>query len=75
MTDRRVAFPPLGVLSLVADKYLRALGVEALAPPPASRRTLDVGTRGTPEGLCIPCKLLSGATMATAGKCTLTGPS
>lgn len=57
---RRVAFPPLGILTLVAEKYLQALGVEVVTPPPTSRRTLDLGMRGTPEGLCIPCKLLFG---------------
>jgi predicted nucleotide-binding protein (sugar kinase/HSP70/actin superfamily) len=57
---RRIAFPPLGTLSLVAEKYLQALGTDVVTPPPTSRRTLDIGTRGTPEGLCIPCKLLFG---------------
>lgn len=57
---RRVSFPPLGMLSLVAEKYLRALGTDIVTPPPTSRRTLDIGTQGTPEGLCIPCKLLFG---------------
>ncbi len=58
--DRKVAFPPLGILSLVAEKYLRALGVQVVTLPPTSRRTLDIGTRNAPEKLCIPCKLLFG---------------
>jgi len=57
---RQVAFPPLGVLSLAAEKYLQALGTEVVSPPPTSRRTLDIGVRHTPETLCIPCKLLFG---------------
>jgi predicted nucleotide-binding protein (sugar kinase/HSP70/actin superfamily) len=57
---RRVAFPSLGVLSLVAEHYLEALGVPVVETPPITRRTLDIGVRGTPEGLCIPCKLLFG---------------
>lgn len=31
-----------------------------LKPPPTSRRTLDIGVQGTPEMVCIPCKLLFG---------------
>jgi predicted nucleotide-binding protein (sugar kinase/HSP70/actin superfamily) len=58
--ERRVAFPPLGFLSLVAEKYLQALGLPVVALPPTSQRTLDIGIRHTPETLCIPCKLLFG---------------
>jgi|YelNatPaOPRAMG01_1025707.scaffolds.fasta_scaffold25176_5 predicted nucleotide-binding protein (sugar kinase/HSP70/actin superfamily) len=57
---RRVAFPPLGFLSRVAEAYLHALGVETVTPPPTSRRTLDIGVQGSPEMICIPCKLLFG---------------
>lgn len=65
---RRVAFPPLGVLSLVAEKYLQALGQEVVTPPPTTRRTLDIGMRNTPEGLCLPCKLLFGNYVEAAGR-------
>ena len=60
MTSLRVAFPPLGSLSLAAEGYLRALGLEVVSPPPTSRRTLDIGVTHCPEMLCIPCKLLFG---------------
>ncbi len=63
---RRVAFPPLGFLSLVAEKYLHLLGMEVVALPPTSRRTLDIGIRHTPETLCIPCKLLFGSYVEAA---------
>ena len=55
-----VAFPPLGYLSLAAEGYLRALGLEVITPPPTSRRTLDLGVRYCPEMICTPCKLLFG---------------
>lgn len=48
---RRVAFPPLGFLSRVAETYLHALGVETVTPPPTSRRTLDIGVQGSPMKL------------------------
>jgi predicted nucleotide-binding protein (sugar kinase/HSP70/actin superfamily) len=57
---RKVAFPVLGELSLLAEKYLSTLGVDVITPPPVTRRTLDIGVQNTPEGLCIPCKLLFG---------------
>ena len=57
---RKVAFPVLGELSLVAEKFLHILGVDLITPPPISRRTLDIGLQNTPEALCIPCKLLFG---------------
>ncbi len=58
--EKKVAFPPLGILSRVAECYLRALGVTVVTPPATSRRTLDIGVRGSPEMVCIPCKLLFG---------------
>jgi predicted nucleotide-binding protein (sugar kinase/HSP70/actin superfamily) len=58
--ERRVAFPAVGVLTLVAEKYMQSLEIEVVATPAVSRRTLDIGVQGTPEGLCIPCKLLFG---------------
>jgi predicted nucleotide-binding protein (sugar kinase/HSP70/actin superfamily) len=60
MDDRRIAFPALGMLSVVAERYVDALGLEVISPPPLSRRSLDIGVRGSPEALCIPCKLLYG---------------
>jgi predicted nucleotide-binding protein (sugar kinase/HSP70/actin superfamily) len=45
---------------LVAERFLDALGMNVVSPPPLSRRTLDIGVQGSPDGLCIPCKLLYG---------------
>ena len=57
---RTLAFPVLGELSLIAERYLRTLGLDVIELPPISRRTMDVGVQNTPEALCIPCKLLFG---------------
>jgi predicted nucleotide-binding protein (sugar kinase/HSP70/actin superfamily) len=57
---QRVAFPPLEGIALAAEGYLRALGLEVVAVPPSSRRTLDLGIAHSPEMLCAPCKLLFG---------------
>jgi len=63
---KKVAFPVIGELSLVAEKYLQTLGVDVIASPPVSRRTLDIGVQNTPEALCIPCKLLFGSYLEAA---------
>jgi predicted nucleotide-binding protein (sugar kinase/HSP70/actin superfamily) len=60
MSELRIAFPALGLMSQVAEQYLGALGMDVVTPPPISRRTLDLGVKGSPDGLCIPCKLLYG---------------
>jgi predicted nucleotide-binding protein (sugar kinase/HSP70/actin superfamily) len=57
---RKVAFPSLGVISLVAERYLAMLGNEVVKTPPVTRRTLNLGVEYTPESLCISCKLLFG---------------
>ena len=66
MTSLRVAFPPLGSLSLIAESYLRTLGLEVVSPPETSRRTLDLGVAYCPGMLCIPCKLLFGSYLEAA---------
>ncbi len=63
---KKVAFPVLGELSMVAEKYLQTLGIDVIATPPVSRRTLDLGVKNTPEALCIPCKLLFGSYLEAA---------
>ena len=52
--DKKVAFPVFGELSIVAEIYLITLGVDVIAPPPVSQRTLDIGVQNTPVALCIP---------------------
>ncbi len=82
LTDQRptrVAFPPLGGISVVAEGYFRALGLDVVSLPPTSRRSLDAGIAHCPEMLCVPCKLLFGNYLEAARRgadtiITLGGP-
>ena len=56
----KVSFSHLGSLYAYAVPYFRSLGLEVVAPPFSSRRTLDLGTRFCPEMICTPCKLIFG---------------
>ncbi len=56
----RVAAPHLGNLHIPLKTLFQRLGVEFIIPPLNTRRTLSLGTRYSPEGLCIPFKLLLG---------------
>lgn len=56
--DMVVSFPRMGrdthlVLQYVLDK----LGVQYLAPPPTSERTMRLGVKYAPETICLPLKL------------------
>lgn len=63
---KKVAVPDLGELSQLAEKYFKTLGLEVIATPQVSRRTLDIGVQNTPEALCIPCRLLYGSYLEAA---------
>lgn len=39
---------------------LNGLGLDVVAPPPTTRRTLDIGVRYSPEFVCLPYKLMLG---------------
>lgn len=57
----QIAFPHLGTLYIPARACLRTLGLEMVALPFSSRRTLDLGVTHCPEMVCTPCKLLFGS--------------
>lgn len=56
----KVSFPHLGTLYVYFPPYVASLGLEAVAPPPTSKRTLDIGIRHCPEMICTPCKIILG---------------
>lgn len=56
----RVGFPHMGNLHVALGATLRRLDIECVIPPPTSQRTLALGARHSPEGLCIPFKLTLG---------------
>ena len=56
----KVAFPHMGTISIAWAAGLRKIGVEPLVPPYTSKRTLSLGTKYSPEAICLPYKLILG---------------
>ena len=62
-TDKKpikVAFPHMGTISIAWAAALRKMGVEPYIPPYTSKRTLSLGTKNSPEAICLPYKLILG---------------
>jgi len=56
----KVAFPHMGTIYVAWEKVLNTVGVEAFVPPYTSKKTLSLGTKNSPEAICIPYKLILG---------------
>ena len=56
----KVAFPHMGTIYVAWEKALNAIGVEAYIPPYTSKKTLSLGTKNSPEAICLPYKLILG---------------
>lgn len=56
----KVAFPHMGTISIAWAAAMRRVGLEAYVPPYTSKRTLSLGTKHSPEAICLPYKLILG---------------
>ncbi len=56
----KVAFPHMGNVSIAWATALRKIGVEPYVPPYTSKKTLSLGTKHSPEAICLPYKLILG---------------
>lgn len=56
----KVAFPHMGTISIAWGAALRKIGLEAYIPPYTSKKTLSLGTKNSPEAICLPYKLILG---------------
>ena len=56
----KISFPHMGTLSISLAAAIRRLGGEAIVAPYNSKRTLSLGTRHSPEAVCLPYKLVLG---------------
>ncbi|MDD3013731.1 MAG: hypothetical protein PHC34_08530 [Candidatus Gastranaerophilales bacterium] len=56
----KISFPHMGNLHIILSSAIRILGGEVIVPPYNSKTTLSLGTRNSPEAVCLPYKLLLG---------------
>lgn len=59
-TGIKVSIPHMGNLDIVISSLIRSLGGEIILPPKTSKKTLSIGTKYSPEAICLPYKLLLG---------------
>lgn len=57
---KKVSFPHMGTISIAWSAALRIIGCEPYIEPYTSKRTLSLGTKHSPEAICIPYKLILG---------------
>jgi len=56
----KVSFPHIGTFHIVVSSLIKSLGGEVIVPPHTSKKTLSIGTKHSPEAICLPYKLLLG---------------
>lgn len=56
----KVAFPHMGTIYIAWSFGLSKAGVEPFVPPYTSKKTLSIGTKYSPEAICLPYKLILG---------------
>ncbi len=56
----KVAFPHMGTIYVAWEMALKTMGVEPYIPPYTSKKTLSLGTKNSPEAICLPYKLILG---------------
>lgn len=56
----KVAFPHMGTIYIAWEMALKTMGVEPYIPPYTSKKTLSLGTKNSPEAICLPYKLILG---------------
>jgi predicted nucleotide-binding protein (sugar kinase/HSP70/actin superfamily) len=64
----KVTFPHMGNAWIVIQTLFESLNIEVVIPPINSKRTLQLGTRLSPESACMPLKLNLGNYMEAANE-------
>lgn len=78
----KITYPHMGHLSAPISNMLRQLDIEVCPPPPITKKTVELGSLHSPEGVCLPYKINMGnflesldqgadavITLCGAGKC------
>lgn len=53
----KVTFPHMGGTYVAAKGFLEDLGLDVVIPPSCSKKTLEIGTKYSPESVCLPLKV------------------
>ncbi|MDD2211361.1 MAG: CoA protein activase [Desulfitobacteriaceae bacterium] len=53
----KVTFPHMGNVWIIIKTLFEMLNVEVIVPPLTSKKTLDLGTKISPESACLPFKI------------------
>lgn len=56
----KVSFPHMGTISIAWALAVKKMGLEPLIPPYTNKKTLSLGTKYSPEAICLPYKLILG---------------
>ena len=56
----KIAFPHMGTIYIAWAAALKKVGIEPFIPPYTNRKTLSLGTKNSPEAICLPYKLILG---------------
>lgn len=56
----KITFPHLGNVYIAGKVFLEELGHEVIPPPICSKRTLEIGSKYSPESMCMPFKVVIG---------------
>ncbi len=56
----KAAFPYMGDIHIVLKPIIETLGAEVITPPEPNKETLQLGTRFSPETICLPFKITLG---------------
>lgn len=56
----KATFPHLGYDTLALKNFLENLGAQVISPPPLTKRTISLGTKYSPELICLPFKITLG---------------
>ena len=56
----KITFPHMGNVYIAGKAFFEELGQEVIPPPRCSRKTLEIGTKYSPETICLPLKIMIG---------------
>jgi len=60
---QKISLPRFGKYTNLIVETLENLGLDVLPPPPITRRTIELGTKYSPEQVCYPFKVTLGTMM------------